>query len=54
VLAAVTQKAGLGRFAVNRAYADWSNQGLLPLRRELNELGIEPAHQFGSPRAVFL
>jgi hypothetical protein len=48
VLATVTQKAGLGRFAVNRAYADWSNQALLPLRRELNELGIEPAHLFGS------
>lgn len=36
-----------GRFAVQRAYANWSDPRLGILRNEINELGIDPIQVFG-------
>ena len=39
-----------GRFAVQRAYANWSDPRLGILRNEINELGIDPVQVFGFSR----
>ena len=35
------------RILVQKAYADWSNPGLSIMKREINELGIDPIQVFG-------
>jgi len=40
----------IGRFAVQRAYANWSDPRLGILRNEINELGIDPIQVFGFSR----
>ncbi len=36
-----------GKVAIQRAYANWSDQRLSMLRTDINELGIEPVQMFG-------
>jgi uncharacterized LabA/DUF88 family protein len=40
----------LGKIAIQRAYANWSDPRLGSLRGEINELGIEPIQVFGFSR----
>jgi uncharacterized LabA/DUF88 family protein len=40
----------IGRIAVQRAYANWSDPRLGILRNEINELGIDPVQVFGFSR----
>jgi len=40
----------LGKIALQRAYANWSDPRLGSLREEINELGIEPIQVFGFSR----
>ena len=47
ILADLRGRAGFDGCSINRAYADWSNRGLLLFRREINRLGIEPVQVYG-------
>ncbi|HEX8199530.1 MAG TPA: NYN domain-containing protein, partial [Isosphaeraceae bacterium] len=46
IVAGVRATADIGRIAVNRAYANWSDRRLSGLRHELFDLGIEPVQVF--------
>lgn len=50
ILEAVRQTGKIGKIAVQRAYANWSDSRLRILRDEINELGIEPIQVFGFSR----
>src|SRR5271166_549839 len=50
ILEDIKQTKRLGRIAVQRAYANWSDSRLAILRWQINELGIEPIQVFGFSR----
>ncbi len=47
ILEAIRQTGKIGKIAVQRAYANWSDSRLGIMRGEINELGIEPIQVFG-------
>lgn len=50
ILEAIKQTEKIGRIAVQRAYANWSDGRLAIMRGEINELGIDPIQVFGFSR----
>ncbi len=50
ILKAIQQTGKIGRIAVQRAYANWSDPRLAIMRGEINELGIDPIQVFGFSR----
>ncbi|NBO94006.1 MAG: NYN domain-containing protein [Planctomycetia bacterium] len=47
ILERLRETGSLGRIAVHRAYANWSDSRLSSMRHEINELGIDPIQVFG-------
>ena len=50
IVAAIQDSDGLGKIALQRAYANWSDPRLGSLRGEICELGIDPIQIFGFSR----
>jgi uncharacterized LabA/DUF88 family protein len=50
ILASIIQTDKLGKIALQRAYANWSDSRLAIMRGEINELGIDPIQVFGFSR----
>jgi uncharacterized LabA/DUF88 family protein len=50
ILASIIQTEKLGKIALQRAYANWSDPRLGIMRGEINELGIDPIQVFGFSR----
>lgn len=51
ILDAIEGTGKIGRIAVQRAYANWSDPRLAIMRGEINELGIDPIQVFGFGRS---